>query len=117
MNRHFKKIAHWLSLVEGFDASVDGFTLPREKSLFPVRGKTFNFEQMESEYNERRGMGEFATLTVPRKGGLVPGAHDVSVVEFLRVSYMPVFRSPKTRSFCTKAELEILGGNAELDSI
>jgi hypothetical protein len=74
MNRHFKKIARRLSLVEGFDASVDGITLPREMSLLPVRGKTFNFEQMESEYNERRGMGEFAAVTVPRVGGLVPGA-------------------------------------------
>ena len=74
MNRHFKKIARWLSLVEGFDASVDGITLPCEKSLFPVRGKTFNFEQMESEYNVHRGMGEFAAVTVPRIGGLVPGA-------------------------------------------
>ena len=79
-----------LSMVEGFDVSVDGVAYPREKNLFTVRGRTFTFEQMETEYNERWEMGEFATLMVPLEGGLAAGAHEVSITEHLRISYIPV---------------------------
>jgi hypothetical protein len=79
-----------LSMVEGFDVSVDDVNFPREKNLFTIRGRTLTFDEMETEYDERWEMGEFAALTVPCDGGLAAGAHKVSVVEYLRISYMPV---------------------------
>ena len=79
-----------LSMVEGFDVSVDGRRFPRENNLFTVNGRSFSFAQMESEYEERWEMGDFATLTVPAEGGLAAGAHEVAITEYLRVSYMPV---------------------------
>lgn len=79
-----------LSMIEGFDVTVDGTAYPREANLFQLRGRTFTFTQMETVYDECWEMGEFATLIVPRKGGLEPGQHQITVKEFLRVSYMPV---------------------------
>lgn len=88
-----------LSMVEGFDVSVDGVAYPREKNRLTVRGKTFSFAQMETEYNERWEMGEFATLNVPLEGGLAGGTHEITVTEYLRISYIPslsVTRDTKT---------------------
>jgi hypothetical protein len=79
-----------LSMVEGFEVSVDGKQFPRECNLFTVHGRTFTYKQMETEYDERWEMGEIALLTVPLPGGLVLGKHEVAAVEYLRVSYMPV---------------------------
>lgn len=79
-----------LSMVEGFDVTVDGKQFPREDNLFTVHGRRFTFKQMETEYDERWEMGEVAQLTVPLPGGLAAGEHEVNVVEYLRVSYSPV---------------------------
>jgi len=79
-----------LSMVEGFDINVDGKQFPRAAVSFTLRGRTFTFRQMETEYDERWEMGEWAQLTLPLPGGLAPGKHRVSVVEYLRVSYVPV---------------------------
>lgn len=86
-----------LSMVEGFDVSVDGERYPRQENLFEVRGRTFTFAQMETEYDERWEMGEYATVTVPRPGGLAPGKHQLDVTEFLRVSYIPVLTQAHDR--------------------
>jgi hypothetical protein len=92
-----------LSMVEGFDITVDGFSYPREKNLFTVRGRTYTTEQMEIEYDNSWEFGEFATVTVPKEGGLAPGAHQVDLVEHLRVSYMPVATCPRTKREMTLA--------------
>jgi hypothetical protein len=78
-----------LSMIEGFDISVDGHTFPREANLFTVGGKTWTYAQMATEYIARWEMIEDAIVTVPHPGGLMPGAHQVRIVEFLRVSYVP----------------------------
>lgn len=79
-----------LSLVEGFDVSVDGESFPREENIFIVGDRAFSFEQMETEYEARWEMGEPALLRVPKPGGLSAGLHKISVVEYLRISYSPV---------------------------
>ena len=79
-----------LSLVEGFDVTVDEESFPREANLFIVGGRTFTFTEMETEYEVRWEMGEPATLRVPKPGGLKPGPHKVCVVQYLRISYSPV---------------------------
>jgi len=90
-----------LSMVEGFDVTVDGRQFPREENLFTVRGRTFNFKQMETEYDERWEMGEVAQVTVPLAGGLGAGHHEVSLVEFLRVSYVPVITTGRDKKTLT----------------
>ena len=79
-----------LSMVEGFEICVDGREFPRESNLFTLRGRTFTYQQLETEYDERWEMGEVALLTVPLPEGLSAGKHEVIVVEYLRVSYVPV---------------------------
>jgi hypothetical protein len=90
-----------LSMVEGFEVSVDGREFPRENNLFTVRGRTYTFTQMETEYDEKWEMGEVALLTVPLPGGLSAGTHEVSVVEYLRVSYVPVITTGRDRKTLT----------------
>ena len=79
-----------LSMVEGFDVTVDGESFPREANIFLVRGRPFNFTEMETEYEVRWEMGEKAILRVPKAGGLPAGPHKIGVVEYLRISYAPV---------------------------
>jgi hypothetical protein len=86
-----------LSMVEGFEVSVDGREFPRENNLFILRGRTFTYKQLETEYDERWEMGEVAQLTVPLPGGLIAGKHEVAVVEYLRVSYVPVITTGRDR--------------------
>jgi hypothetical protein len=90
-----------LSMVEGFEVSVDGREFPRQDNLFTVRGRTFTHRQMETEYDERWEMGEVAQLTVPLSGGLSVGKHEVAVTEFLRVSYVPVITTGKDKKTLT----------------
>ena len=86
-----------LSMVEGFEVSVDGRECPRENNLFTLRGRTYTYQQMETEYEEHWEMGEVAQLTVPLPGGLSAGTHEVAVVEYLRVSYVPVITTGRDR--------------------
>ena len=78
-----------LSLVEGFDVSVDGRKYSREQVRFSVKGQTFSFAEMAKTTEERWNFGEPATLTIPEPGGLAPGSHEIEVLEHLRISYLP----------------------------
>jgi len=86
-----------LSMLEGFDVVVDGKQFPPEDNLFTVRGRTFTQKEMETVYDERWEMGEVALMTVPLPGGLAPGKHEVSVVAYLRVSYVPIITVGKDK--------------------
>jgi len=90
-----------LSMVEGFEVSVDGREFPRENNLFTVRGRAYTYTQMETEYDEHWEMGEVAQLTVPLQSGLSAGTHEVAVVEFLRVSYVPVITTGRDKKTLT----------------
>src|SRR5450432_2079011 len=79
-----------LSMVEGFDVTVGGQEFPRTSNIFVLRGRKFSFDEMENEFEQRWEMGEKALLRVPKLGGLAPGPHKVRVVEYLRISYVPV---------------------------
>jgi Domain of unknown function (DUF6379) len=78
-----------LSLVEGFEISVDGKKYERNQVRFSVRDRSFTFSEMETAVNDRWEFGEVATLTIPAPGGLAPGKHQVEVLEHLRISYLP----------------------------
>jgi Domain of unknown function (DUF6379) len=78
-----------LSMVEGFDVIVDGETFPRESVRFRVGDRTYDYSAMEQAVDDRWEFGERATIVLPKPGGLKSGAHEVSAVQTLRVSYMP----------------------------
>jgi len=90
-----------LSMLEGFEVAADEKQFPREDNLFTVRGRTFTQKQMETEYDERWEMGEVAHITVPLPGGLAAGKHEISVVEYLRVSYVPFITTGKDKKTLT----------------
>jgi len=76
-----------LSLIEEIEVFVDGEEVPREGRRFTVKGQTHTFDEMETITHERWEMGERATLSVERDGGLRPGNHSVEVRELIRISY------------------------------
>lgn len=78
-----------LSLVEGFEVSVDGKKYAREQIRFSVRDRSFTFGEIGTAVNDRWEFGEVATLMIPEPGGLAPGKHEVEVFEHLRISYLP----------------------------
>lgn len=80
----------YLSLVEGFDITVDGETFPRDRVRFAVGGKSYTLDELAALTDTRWPFREPATLTVLKAGGLKTGMHDVHVAQKLRVSYMPV---------------------------
>ena len=78
-----------LSMVEEIAISVDGEAVAREQISFSVRGRTWTLDEMETELEDRWEMGEVATLTVQREGGLASGEHKLELMEQLRISYLP----------------------------
>lgn len=78
----------WLSIVEDIAVTVDGQRQPREAVRFSVRGKTFTLDEMETASGERWEFGEVAMLQVLGRP-LAPGAHELTVAEQLRISYLP----------------------------
>ena len=88
-----------LSMVEEISITIDGESVAREQILFSVRGRTLTLNEMETELEERWEMGEVATLTVTRAGGLSNGEHKIELMEQLRISYLPfpsITRDAKT---------------------
>jgi len=84
-----------LSMVEDIAITVDGSAVPREDIRFSVRGKSWTLAELEEEAEERWEMGEVATLSVRKPGGLPAGSHKLDLAERLRISYLPF--SPVTR--------------------
>ncbi len=78
-----------LSMIEGFDVTIDGETFPRAAVVFSLRGRSYTFDELAREAEERWEMTEAATLFIARPGGLRPGPHVIEVIENLRISYLP----------------------------
>ncbi len=78
-----------LSMVEDVAVSVDGEKIQRESVRVTLRGRTYTLDEMETEYEDRWEMGEVATVTVLKPGGLNAGPHTIELVERLRVAYLP----------------------------
>jgi chorismate synthase len=76
-------------MVEEIEVSVDGETLPQAAVAITIDGKTYTLEQRKNEVNDRWEMGEVATLTVEKAGGLSKGEHSIGLKINLRIGYMP----------------------------
>jgi hypothetical protein len=95
----------YLSLVEGFDVTIDGETFKREQIRFSLGNQTFTLDELTNLTDQRWPFRDVATLTVSKVGGLKVGMHDVQVVEKIRVPYMPI--KPSTYLFQKKMPLVV----------
>ena len=76
-----------LSLVEEIEVVVDGEEVPRERRRFSVDDKTYTFDELATVTDVRWEMGDRATISVERPGGLEPGRHRIEVRELIRITY------------------------------
>lgn len=79
-----------LSMVEDVEVTVDGEAAPAESVSLTVHGNTYKLTDLPGVVDDRWEMGEVATVSVEKRGGLAGGEHAVAVRERLRISYMPV---------------------------
>jgi hypothetical protein len=78
-----------ISMVENLEVSVDEETYSRQAIRVTLHGNTYSLDEMEKEYEDRWEFGEPGTVTVLKPGGLKPGEHKVTLVDTLRISYLP----------------------------
>lgn len=78
-----------LSMVEEIEVTLDGKPLPQDKVSITVHDNTYNLEQRENEIDDRWEMGEVATLTIQKKGGLSEGEHQLGLKINIRIGYLP----------------------------
>jgi hypothetical protein len=78
-----------LSMVEEIEVTLDGETLPQNVVDITVHGNTYDLAQRENEIDDRWEMGEVATLSVNKMGGLPQGEHKIELKINLRIGYMP----------------------------
>ncbi|MFV0362658.1 MAG: DUF6379 domain-containing protein [Suipraeoptans sp.] len=80
-----------LSIVRDIKVNVDGEEAKREDIRFTVNNETFTLEEMrtviDSDY--RWEFGEYATVSVLKKGGLTKGIHHIEALQVIAPSYMP----------------------------
>ena len=78
-----------LSMIEAFEVTLDGQTVPRDAVTFVLRGKQFTHDELERDSQTRWEFGEPATLRVAWPAGLGDGAHTIAQATQLRISYLP----------------------------
>lgn len=78
-----------LSMLEEIEVSLDGETLPQDAVNITVHGNTYDFQQRENEVNDRWEMGEVATLSIQKEGGLPKGEHKLGLKINIRIGYLP----------------------------
>lgn len=78
-----------LSMVEEIEVSLDGETLPQDQVDITVHGNTYQLPERENETDDRWEMGEVATLTVHKEGGLPKGEHTLGLKINIRIGYLP----------------------------
>lgn len=80
-----------LSILRNLKITVDGEEAAREDIRLTVNGETFTLEEcrtvIDPEY--RWEFGDFATVTVLKKGGLAAGKHHILCHQSIAPSYMP----------------------------
>ena len=76
-------------MVEEIEVTLNGKILPQDKVEITVHGNTYNLERRENETDDRWEMGEVATLTVHKKGGLPAGEHKLGLKINIRIGYLP----------------------------
>jgi hypothetical protein len=82
-----------LSMIEKLDVSIDGEPLAREAVRFDEgggrTGGALTLDEMELAYDRRWPFGTPATILVDHPGGFPAGEHELTLLQQLRVSYLP----------------------------
>jgi hypothetical protein len=78
-----------ISMIEDFRINVDSEEIPREDIRVTLHGNTYTLDEMESEYEDRWEFGEKGIVKVHKPGGLTSGDHQIEMVPYLRISYLP----------------------------
>lgn len=80
-----------ISMINTFELSVDGQAVSCEKIRFSPDGKNyFTLDEMPTVTTYKWEYGEPGYLYVEQAGGLAAGEHEVSLMESVRISYIPV---------------------------
>jgi Domain of unknown function (DUF6379) len=78
-----------LSMVEALEITVDGAPVSQEAIRFDEGPGPLTLAEMETAYDRRWAFGAKAVISVAQPGGLSAGEHTLTLMERLRVSYMP----------------------------
>lgn len=78
-----------LSMVEKLDVAIDGEAVDRAAVRFDEGPGPLTLDAMETAYDRRWPFGTAATILVDHPGGFPAGEHELSLVQQLRVSYLP----------------------------
>ena len=78
-----------LSLLDGFDVTVDGEFYGHEQNRLAIRDDVYTLDQLREETEARWDLFEWASVRVSKPGGLAPGIHEVAVIARVRYSYFP----------------------------
>ncbi|MGD8779641.1 MAG: DUF6379 domain-containing protein [Ignavibacteria bacterium] len=78
-----------LSMVEDIKVTVDDTPVESDQITLTVHGNSYKLKEMETEAEDRWEMGEVATISVNKDGGISVGEHKIELVLTLRISYMP----------------------------
>lgn len=78
-----------LSMIEKLDVAIDGAALPRGAVRFDEGRGPLTLDEMETAYDRRWPFGTPATILVDHAGGFPEGEHELSLLQQLRVSYLP----------------------------
>lgn len=78
-----------LSLIDGFDVTVDGEFYSRETNRFAIRDEVYTMAELREETAARWGLLEWGEILIDKPGGLEPGVHKIDVTAWIRYSYFP----------------------------
>ena len=78
-----------LSLLEGFDVTVDGELFGREGNRFAIRDEVYTLAEMREETTARWSLLEWGEILIDKPGGLEAGIHKIEVVAWIRYAYFP----------------------------
>ena len=86
------KIAYYrgimLNLIGDFNVKVDGEEFKNDKILITVGKRTFTFAETATVKDVHWDFEKPLQLTVLKDGGLIPGEHEVTFTQNIKVSYM-----------------------------
>ncbi|GAA2870289.1 C-glycoside deglycosidase beta subunit domain-containing protein [Paenarthrobacter ilicis] len=77
------------SLLDGVEVTVDGEHWESHVPLWTLQGQTHTLDSLKATTDVRWQLDEYATITVPKPGGLSAGVHTIEVTIYLRRPYFP----------------------------
>jgi len=78
-----------MSLFDGVDVTIDGETFSYEQNAIRLRDQVFDLAALREAADVRWEPFEWASVVVPKRGGLTPGIHHVAVCARVRSPYFP----------------------------